>query len=179
MNAISKTILAVSIAFSGAFAHATSSTSFSTSITQPTAEQCVKIRADLDAYIVYVKAWLASQPARKRAFLKPYVDYAIAEAKKLVNKLCPAAPVNPTPYSCSITVSGQPFTAGLTAAGLLTHTGAEKKVCSSASACSSIISQAFVVVGPVLDADCNVGSAAGQSLTDAEVQTKVNQYLGL
>jgi hypothetical protein len=65
-----------------------------------TAEQCTKLRSDLDRYIDYITAWLAAQPAAKRAKLQRFVDFAIKEANRVVNRLCPAPPVNTCQLNC-------------------------------------------------------------------------------
>ncbi len=181
MNACIKMILAATILFSANFASATIP-NFST-IQQPTAEQCVKIRADLEDYIAYVNAWLAAQPLKKQKLLKPIVNYAISEAKKLVNKLCPA----PTgwdnkfsansPYACNaLDSSSVVVRLGIDSSlGLVSVAAPFKTVCLSFNACLNIASQKFLVTNAQQTAEC--ADPLNQNvlhLTDAEVQTKVN-----
>ncbi len=143
-----------------------------------TAAQCTKLRSDLDKYIVYVNAWLAAQPAAKQVKLKPYVDAAIAEAKRLVNKACPL-PTQPIMFECIVVNFQQTANVSLgisnATLGLTSDINiAQKPVCVSSNACLNIASQKFNVVGTLQSVRCNPVDAAVVPLTDAEVQTKIN-----
>lgn len=175
MNACIKMILAAMFVFSANFASAT--TPYRPSISKPTAEQCVKIRSELEQYIVYINAWLAAQPVRKQALLKPYVDYAIAEAKKLVNKLCPQV-VRVNLFECNVNSSDftNTFPFGLNSSGGAVADGSHSVVaCVTQNACLNIVAQKFNVGGAAQTSRCaTAGDPSAIDLTDAEVQTKIN-----
>ncbi len=180
MNAFSKLFVATAILFSANFASATVP-SFPTQPGDLTAEQCTKLRSDLDKYIAYVNAWLLAQPKRLQKLLKPYVNYSIAKAEKYVDKVCPESSGNGyspnSPYNCIVEDSSfQPIALGLDSNGTFVLTQArEKTVCMSANACNSIVAQKILTFGPQISSACqDPADQTVQHLTDAEVQTKIN-----
>lgn len=183
MNAVSKLFVAAALLFTANFAAAQTCPSFTKpSSTSLTAEQCTKLRSDLDKYIAYVNAWLAAQPLSKQRLLKPYVDAAIAEAKKYVNKVCPLPPGNGyspnSPYACKVVDAAQlaVLNLGLNSSGTPVNDGsATKTICMSSAACQTIVSQKFIVFAQEQISACaDPNDLSVQHLTDAELQSKIN-----
>lgn len=174
MNAFSKLFVAVAILFSASYASATVP-SFSTSSTSLTAEQCVQLRSELDKYIAYVNAWLAAQPLKKRKLLKPYVDYAIAEAKKYVNKVCPLTVENRV-FECKIFgPSFETLTLGLEGSSLVASASPAQVVCSTENACLNIVAQKFPVIVGEQSARCQPGNTSGiVRMSESQIQSLVN-----
>lgn len=175
------------IMLSANFASAASAPSFSSpSSKKLSAAQCTKLRSDLDKYISAVEAWVNTQPAKLRPLLSKLADFAINEAIKISDKLCPAPVVDnhyspDSPYECPVVDStgSQIVSVGLTSTLALSNNSANisKTACMSFTACIAIVPQKLATLDPLLSPLCsNPSEASVYHLTDSEVQTKITEF---